>query len=128
MSDIPEADRGRFSKMLYQYLLDDVARKQLKRQTNESIGDILMGKDDIELTEVGKRRKDELIRTRSTPRRQEKTAFRAEPFQIPVRPTPAAVDYSGTGWEEESLPSTPGEQAVKNKSPVKASGARRLSF
>jgi hypothetical protein len=127
MIDVPEADRGRFSKMLYQYLLDDVARKQLKRQTNESIGDILMGKDDIELTEVGKRRKDELIRTRSTPRRQEKTPFRAEPFQMPVvKPT---VDYSGTGWGDDSVPSTPGEheQGEGRKSPVKT-GVRRTSF
>lgn len=124
MSDVPEADRGRFSKMLYQYLLDDVARKQLKRQTNESIGDILMGKDDIELTEVGKRRKDELIRTRSAPRRQEKTTFQPQPF---LMPDPPVVDYSGTGWGDDSPPSTPGVQAA-SKSPVKAAGVRRLSF
>lgn len=108
--------------MLYQYLLDDVARKQLKRNTNESIGDILMGKDDIELTEVGKRRKDELIRTRSTPRRQ----LPAE-YSRPI--LPKAADYTGAGWGEDSLPSTP-EIGVegRSKSPVKANETRRLSF
>lgn len=106
--------------MLYQYLLDDVARKQLKRNTNESIGDILMGKDDIELTEVGKRRKDELIRTRSTPRRQ-------VPQEFNTPSIPKAVDYTGAGWGDDSLPSTPGVDAVM-KSPVQATGVRRLSF
>lgn len=123
MSDVPEADRGRFSRMLYQYLLDDVARKQLKRATNESIGDILMGKDDIELTEVGKRRKDELIRTRSTPRRQ-------QPGEYPRPGVPkAAVDYTGAGWGDDSVPSTLGVAVeAGRKSPVKGVGPRRLSF
>jgi hypothetical protein len=122
MSDVPEADRGRFSRMLYQYLLDDVARKQLKRATNESIGDILMGKDDIELTEVGKRRKDELIRTRSTPRRQQLGDY-------PRPGVPKAVDYTGSGWGDESMPSTPGTGVEGGRtSPVKVGGPRRLSF
>jgi hypothetical protein len=122
MSDVPEADRGRFSRMLYQYLLDDVARKQLKRNTNESIGDILMGKDDIELTEVGKRRKDELIRTRSAPRRQ-------QPKDYPMPGVPKPVDYTGAGWGDDSLPSTPGVGPdAGRQSPVKAGGPRRLSF
>ena len=126
MEDVPEADRGRFSRMLYQYLLDDVARKQLTHKTNESIDNILMGHDDIELTEIGKRRKEELIRTRSVPRPKHgpPVDFQSQPFNLGV------PDYSGRGWgdDDDDEPGTPGHGVGVAKGSPEKKGGRRLSF